>query len=64
MPNNIVENFGNASGVTIPTNICFNLPDPKSEYRICLSGFGVGLTWASMILNIGKLKIKKIIEYK
>ena len=25
MPNNIVENFGNASGVTIPTNICFNL---------------------------------------
>ena len=64
MPNNIVENFGNASGVTIPTNICFNLPDQKNEYRICLSGFGVGLTWASMILNIGKLKIKKIIEYK
>lgn len=64
MPNNIVENFGNASGVTIPTNICFNLPDPKNEYKICLSGFGVGLTWASMILNIGKLNIKKIIEYK
>ncbi len=64
MPNNIVEKFGNASGVTIPTDICLNLPDEKDEYKICLSGFGVGLTWASMILDIENLNFKKIIEYK
>ena len=50
MPSNIVENFGNASGVTIPTAISFNLGDKltRESYLICLAGFGVGLTWASL----------------
>ena len=66
MPNNIVENFGNASGASIPTAITFNLGEKllKSKYKICLSGFGSGLTWASMLLNIGKLNICEMIEYK
>lgn len=61
MPNNIVENFGNASGVTIPTNICFNLK--KDEAKICLSGFGIGLTWATMLIDLVDLEFKEIIEY-
>jgi 3-oxoacyl-[acyl-carrier-protein] synthase-3 len=66
MPNNVVENFGNASSVSIPTAIAFNLGQKllNNAYKICLSGFGVGLTWASMVLNIGNLSICKIIEYK
>ena len=63
MPNNIVENFGNASGVTIPTNICFNLKDKNEKMKICLSGFGIGLTWATMILELANLKFKDLIEY-
>lgn len=66
LPNNIVEHFGNASGVSIPTNISFNLGDKllNNTYNICLSGFGVGLTLATMLVKMGNLSFNKIIEYK
>ena len=39
MPSNIVENFGNASGATIPTNISFNIGGRlKQEQIYVLSG--------------------------
>jgi len=65
MPSNIVENFGNASGVTIPTAISFNLGDKliRESYLICLAGFGVGLTWASLLMRIEHLKFNEIIKY-
>ncbi len=65
MPSNIVEKFGNASGVSIPTAITYNLGKKltKKAYLICLSGFGVGLTWASIILNIKNLDFCEIIDY-
>lgn len=65
MPNNIVENFGNSSGTTIPITITFNLGEKliENSYDICLAGFGVGLTWSSMLMKIGKLDFCKIIEY-
>lgn len=65
MPSNIVENFGNASGVSIPTNITFNLGDRllTQEMQLCLSGFGVGLTWGSLLMKIGKLTFCEQIKY-
>ena len=65
MPNNIVENFGNASSVTVPTTITFNLGHKLREekYKICLAGFGVGLTWSSIITDIGPLDFCEIIEF-
>ena len=65
MPANIVENFGNASGVTVPTCISYNLGDQlvKGSMKLCLAGFGVGLTWSSMVMNIGSLMFNQIIEY-
>ena len=65
MPANIVENFGNASGVTVPTCISFNLGDRlvKGEMQLCMAGFGVGLTWSSIMMKAGNLKFNKIIEY-
>lgn len=65
MPSNIVENFGNASGVSIPTNITFNLGDRllTEEMLLCLSGFGVGLTWGSLLMKIGKLTFCEQIKY-
>ncbi len=65
MPNNIVSNFGNASGVTIPTNITFNLGDKllNNSYRVCLAGFGVGLTWSSMVMDLSQLDFCKMINF-
>lgn len=64
MPANIVENFGNASGVTVPTNISYNLGNNivEGSARVCMAGFGVGLTWASIYIKLEKLMFNKIIE--
>ena len=65
MPSNIVENFGNASGVTVPTCISYNLGEKLEQetYNMCLSGFGVGLTWASIIMKVGHVTFNRIIDY-
>jgi 3-oxoacyl-[acyl-carrier-protein] synthase-3 len=57
MPSNIVENFGNASGVSIPTAITFNISNDliAGKKKLCLAGFGVGLTWGAIILEMKKL---------
>jgi len=64
MPSNIVENFGNASGVSIPTAISFNLSArlTQGSYLICFAGFGVGLTWASVLMRLENLKFNEIIN--
>ena len=65
MPNNVVENYGNASGVSIPTAICHNISEKilKRDFTLCFAGFGVGLTWASILMKVGNLDFCKFIEY-
>lgn len=55
---NLVENYGNSGGATIPMTIVHNLADDllHNEYKCCLSGFGSGLSWGGMLLSIGKLE--------
>lgn len=66
LPNDIVEHFGNASGVTIPIAISHTLGNKltTNSYKMCLSGFGVGLTWASMLIDLQNLQFNDIITYK
>jgi len=65
MPSNIVEHFGNSSGVTIPLALAFNLRDRilGGTLTTVLGGFGVGLTWSSMLLRLGPLDFCDMIEY-
>ena len=65
MPANIVENFGNASGVTVPTCISYNLGEQlvNGELQLCMAGFGVGLTWSSIMMKVGNLMFNQIIEF-
>lgn len=65
MPCNVVEHFGNASGVTIPTAIAFNLAGRlcTESFTVCLAGFGVGLTWGSMLLKLGGLEFCGMVDY-
>ena len=65
MPNNIVETFGNASGVTIPTALCYNIANEllENSLLICMAGFGTGLSWASILMVLEKVKFCEIIYY-
>ena len=63
LPSNVVENFGNSSGVTIPVVTTYNLGEEleNTELKVCFSGFGVGLTWGTIIMNLGNLDFCKLI---
>lgn len=65
MPSNVVEHFGNSSGVSIPIAITFNLGNrlENETLNLCLAGFGAGLTWASMIMDVGLLKFNSMIYF-
>ena len=59
MPMKIVEEFGNSNSSTIPMAMVnggmSKLLCGEELYRCCLAGFGSGLTWSSMILEVGKM---------
>lgn len=65
MPMNVVEHFGNSSGVTIPLAIAFNLGERlvSEQLRVCLVGFGVGLTWTSVLMRLGPVGFCEMIDY-
>jgi 3-oxoacyl-[acyl-carrier-protein] synthase-3 len=65
MPNNVVERFGNSGGATIPMAIMNNAAERLKTERlnVCLTGFGAGLTWASMLLSLGPFAFCELIEY-
>lgn len=66
MPSNVVECFGNSSGVTIPVATAFNLGERlmSETLRVCLAGFGVGLTWSAMLMDLGPLDFCEMIDFK
>jgi 3-oxoacyl-[acyl-carrier-protein] synthase III len=66
LPSNIVSLYGNCSSVTLPLNIALNCGEQltRQSSRVCLSAFGVGLTWISMVMNLGPLDVCKIIDYE
>lgn len=66
MPNNVVENLGNTGSATIPCVTVLNLGDRllREKFRVCLAGFGGGLAWVAMLLDLGNLSFNHTIEYK
>lgn len=61
---NIVENYGNPSGASIPVNITLNLKDKllDTRYLCCLAAFGSGLTWGTVIIELGDMEFCEEIE--
>lgn len=59
-----VESFGNTSSVSIPLTIAYALREAISgrDARLLLSGFGVGMSWASAVLNWKGGYISPLIE--
>lgn len=61
---NIVENYGNPSGASIPINIVHNMGKRMvdCEFKCCLSAFGSGLTWGAMVMHLGNFEFCEMIE--
>jgi 3-oxoacyl-[acyl-carrier-protein] synthase-3 len=58
-----IEKYGNTSSVSIPLTIVSELKHQlKSRKKILLSGFGVGLSWGTAIIDLENCYIGDIIE--
>ncbi len=57
--------YGNASSASIPMTICHALGDKMlaNRFRMCLAGFGVGLTWSAAVLQVGPLQFCGMTEF-
>ena len=57
LPMDITEKLGNSDSGTIPAVMTTDVADEllSKNNHCCLSGFGGGLTWASILMDIGNL---------
>ncbi len=64
LPMDIVEKYGNSNSSTVPMVITENASQEMLESRrlVCLSGFGSGLTWAALVMEMGELDFCQMIE--
>ncbi len=64
LPMNLVENFGNPSGASIPMTAILNCREEllNKDNRCCLSAFGSGLAWGVIFMNIGNLNNCELID--
>ena len=57
-----IEKFGNTSSVSIPLTIVSELKGKVDNKHVLLSGFGVGMTWASAVIKFNNCFISDLIE--
>jgi len=59
-----LDRFGNTSSASVPLTIVSELKNkyPERE-KVILSGFGAGLSWGSVLLNLKQCQISDLIEY-
>lgn len=59
-----LKKFGNTSSASIPLTIVTQMKNGyKARKRSILSGFGAGLSWGSVMLDLSKCAISELIEY-
>ena len=65
IPMETLSKYGNQSCTSIPGAICDNIKDEISTkpLKLLLSGFGIGLSWVSCVINTDKIYCSEILEY-
>jgi 3-oxoacyl-[acyl-carrier-protein] synthase-3 len=60
-----IQQYGNTSSASIPLTICSELKEQLStqKLKLLLSGFGVGFSWATLLLNTEGVQTK-LLEYE
>ncbi len=58
LPMDLVEEYGNSSGASIPMVTVKDLRNELTSgaYKCCLAAFGSGLAWGGMVLELGNLE--------
>lgn len=66
VPTETVSKYGNQAGASLPSVVADQLCQEVSEssIKVLLSGFGVGLSWASCILDLDHIWCSGIREYE
>jgi 3-oxoacyl-[acyl-carrier-protein] synthase-3 len=59
-----LRELGNTSGASIPVTISSRLPDhlAKGSSKLMLSGFGIGLSWGTAIIDIDNAVVPALFE--
>ena len=57
------RNYGNCGVAAVVTDVCHNLHGRRLQ-KVCLTGFGVGLSWASTLLDMSRTFIGPVETYK
>lgn len=57
-----IDRFGNTSSVSIPLTMAVELKDRMHDKHLLLSGFGVGMTWATAFIYSPECYITELIE--
>jgi 3-oxoacyl-[acyl-carrier-protein] synthase-3 len=59
-----IRKFGNTSSASIPLTIVTELHNAyPNRKNVILSGFGAGLSWGSVLLDLSQTRISSLIEY-
>ncbi|MGF6924150.1 ketoacyl-ACP synthase III [Paraburkholderia sp. 40] len=63
VPSTLLD-FGNTSGASLPVTMTARLHEVlgKARHRLLLSGFGIGLSWGTVIMDIEGAKFPALIE--
>lgn len=66
IPMRTITEFGNQCGASIPCTLSNELSEQlsKSKLKLCLSGFGVGLSWGNAIITTDMIYCSNILEYQ
>lgn len=61
-----INKYGNTSSASIPLTIVSELREDliNGNHSLILSGFGVGLSWASVLINTEDLIFTEVLEYE
>ena len=57
------RNYGNCGVAAVVTDVCHNLHG-RALQKVCLTGFGVGLSWASVLLDMSRTFIGPVEVYR
>ena len=63
VPHHVVSRYGNSSSATIPVTIATTFTTDTPSTKVCLCGFGGGLSWGGGVLPLGPFTCCDLIEY-